>query len=685
MQSHSHFLNFMITLKDNSDGTIIKVSQEAQIGGISITQFALFSFGLVQMNDLSKQSFFGRFHSNGDVCFGARPSFNVQKMTSAGTIRPAKEYCQPSGFSFNYVSNISVDGNMNNVLPLTGEMVECTNCLGTGKSWPEFALERWNGNLQDKTHGVPLLNFRDKNGGILQPTTLLQTGLTSGQSSLTKDKMFAYNADIRILNGIWFIRDPANKFNWPGIPIWSDHPGHYQTKYFLSTFLPNDLMVGQDDLRTSLNWGPNTPKKYSFYSWDSSTKTIVPPTSQRGIISYGNIGKDTSGVHVPAHYASDNYCKNKSPAAVCTNCNSSIVSDAKVEVACSTGPISKEANFINATRSGHRVGILQENGSVTGSSKEAASKILPMNFDMAAFQEALSSCSPSDSPGELGCIFSTTGLAGRPFNGIIFIATRWKEPANSAAPNKQADAETRHAGKNTDPNQIPTTSPAQQQSLPIELCSDDRNGEPLDPDGFFRIPKCADYDPALGINAIKTQTDSVRLINASQISKTVFPKGFTFLTTNEIYTVGDINISSDPSSPDSNNWVPALISGYRPMVLSNKWIDSSAPWHLNTVDNTSIRKGSDTKINAAFGSSNYIFFNEQWSGYKLILNGPKLYQFTPSLYGRNISGNFSVTNGKICSLPSIEWKYDKHYELISNSPPGLPFVDVFMILSFIRE
>mgnify|MGYP001174558050 CR=1 FL=1 len=37
----------------------------------------------------------------------------------------------------------------------------------------------------------------------------------------------ATKADIRIINGIWFVRNEprGDETNWPGIPVWSDHHG----------------------------------------------------------------------------------------------------------------------------------------------------------------------------------------------------------------------------------------------------------------------------------------------------------------------------------------------------------------------------------------------------------------------------------------------------------------------------
>ena len=53
-----------------------------------------------------------------------------------------------------------------------------------------------------------------------------------------KNQKLAHKADIRIINGIWFVRNQVRQSenNWPGVPIWSDHMGNYgkrtKTRYW---------------------------------------------------------------------------------------------------------------------------------------------------------------------------------------------------------------------------------------------------------------------------------------------------------------------------------------------------------------------------------------------------------------------------------------------------------------------
>lgn len=126
----------------------------------------------------------------------------------------------------------------------------------------------------------PALNNTDNLRFIVDPPL-------ATDSATVKSYKFAQNANSRIINGVWYLRDPAQPPElFPGVPIWSDHPGRY---------IEGGNAVGQDDLRDRWSltnpWpaAPATPRRFSYYEYDSAAQTIVDDPVGEGVVSYGTL------------------------------------------------------------------------------------------------------------------------------------------------------------------------------------------------------------------------------------------------------------------------------------------------------------------------------------------------------------------------------------------------------------
>ncbi|MEK6554780.1 MAG: hypothetical protein AABZ31_06050, partial [Bdellovibrionota bacterium] len=87
----------------------------------------------------------GRFHTNGNVCFGnANATLALHSVSASGSVRYAK-LCNPNETATKNVA-VATDGTMTNFAPLRMDNSHgCTNCAGSGMDWAEYALATWHG------------------------------------------------------------------------------------------------------------------------------------------------------------------------------------------------------------------------------------------------------------------------------------------------------------------------------------------------------------------------------------------------------------------------------------------------------------------------------------------------------------------------------------------------------------
>ena len=721
MQSDARNVQFWLTLKQNSSGKTSSLHIEGRTAAITFTQFSAFSFSDFNIiSGVNSLDFIGRVHTNGDFCAGGVPNLKATYLTVAGKIYHPNTgggpCVGPYGFVFhNYVS----DGSVTPPEILKTALSGCTNCGGSGLNWAAYALARWNGHLQDVSFGVPPLNLPISSQPLVQNLMTTNTiypndderflidPLIGGEPEDVKTMKFAYKADIRIINGVWYLKNPANINDWPGIPIWSDHPGHFGTTN--EEGIEGVHNVGQSDIAawfiafgsaTGIRWASEAPKKFSFYEINPTTNRLND--NAEGIISYGNVFRSGVNQYIPGFYNSNTPTNNVfCPGEACTDvlCAASpnLVHSFQSPMLCASGNLgaSRPARIINATRSGFRYGIFYTS-SLPAGERGSRANILPMNFDLRAFQDALS-CNfdpanpldlAKDHPGELGCYFKTTGLMGRPFNGIIYITNTWKNQMQGLTggtyggrpPHQLYGADAIFApATNSDTDQVNISHPAQQRALPFELCSSSVFGQNFDADGFFKIPDCARYDLAsAAANKLRTRPSYLRILNASNLNIPL-----SIVSNLDIFLQGDINTSSDTSTALASPWQPLLIAGNQLIPLSGAWSDDSERWDVAPSTLAASRIAADTHYNFAMMGGQFPFLpNENWAGKTMFIRSPLLMPYSANF--DNLTATVSVGDNTWRSGP-LDMKYDPHFEALANQPPGIPFMNIFAITGWQKK
>jgi hypothetical protein len=684
--------------------------QKIVLATVAAFQFYIFSDVYLDWDPFPLMEVRGRVHGNEDVCVagaaGANNGLVGDRVTAAGRIlrsaiggRVGPGLCRVGQGSNNV--QFATDGTFTAFAPLSKDHLD--------SDWRTFAETTFRGRILDTAHGVqrlklpitgsprvqagynlavtrfgvPATTFREDN---LENQRFVVDPVLRNEPADVREQKLAFRADLRIINGVWYVRDPGAP-ELPGRPIWSDHPGRHTLSGTTAAdveqghelFFPGEP-VGQEDLRSARGWS-GTPRRFSPYGYDVAGDGVMTrqATDPPAILSYGALFRDpddgnggTGPYWYPGQWV-DNQpgatsmcvgggavtCANKATMAgvvgtfTFVNDNQCLLRADQAATGCTT---SLHTAILNGTRSGFKSGWIEVRSTPSSASPLALTvdqsatpknltplgsgvtlnerdraRILPMNFDVAAFQAALADCSV----GELGSYFPGTcvsGSGGREFNGLVFITATWPgalagfgdTPATSGFA-----ADWPYQGRSTPPAdagapQATTADPAQpaplmgrplyndgvveqmqNQALPYPLCSDDTlsaNQRVFDKvsgvSGRFRIPRCADYGSVAG--RIGAFPNAVRVINASKINPRVdtttaggalviqhgiLPRGLSIATNLPMYVLGDVNVDTvpqlAPGAPPANDYfVPVMLAADRITRHSNAWNDANARWGL---------------------------------------------------------------------------------------------------------
>ncbi|HEY1100393.1 MAG TPA: hypothetical protein VGF99_15750, partial [Myxococcota bacterium] len=757
-------------------------NQTLTLGKIAMFQFFLFSDSAVtDWHPGPAMRASGRLHANGDLHVNG--NLRLQRVTASGDLRV---YTNPGAPCTGDCTATAAIANVSP--PDFSQASNFTTFKRKDTSWRDDALLAYANNALDKAHGVPRLqlpitgsprvqrghdgrnnvidNTNSASGVALNNARLLVDPVRAGDTPDIIAQKFSEKADIRIINGVWYLNTTSS--TWPGMPIWSDH-GTYITTV-AADFVAN-VRAGQAELRTDRGWGTHTPRRYSYYAMKRDTDALIlddaPATAPnvRAVVSYGSLFRDVSGgedapVWKPGVRSLNTGSLESFCEAAPTVSGSAFYDVSHVLLdalaidgsAASVCPAAfkRSTAVIAATRSGFRDGFGEHfacggndaNDSV-GSCTEDRRKanIVPLNFDLGAFQQALA----DTSTGELGSYFCTTGgpcAMHRPFNGIIWISNPYPGSENGYGADGGTDRpDETPAPTNVDTGLMPAvTSPAtiendttpgavgnwlttgplallrnnpmqptnrragtlddEALAVPYPLCSRSTTagtrglpGTSMATSGWvFNRPLCEQTTAARTtwvtgvrvINArvvnsrVKSETPPSTLIeNAGNITpftqalalaqlpntvKTIdnttvvdpsgqLPNGITIASNQGMYSVGDVNITSDAfkqATTQPGPWVPVLFVGDTYHPFSNAWDDRKARWGVS-MQSSQLRTGTISRVTstaitrradggtprearvtrwymqvlsgwslpvagaAATGIHNYPFFNENWA------------------------------------------------------------------------
>ena len=695
------------------------VTQELSLGKISMFQFFVFSDQpYTDWLPGPKMAGTGRVHANGNLCvFGDPGPLYLERATASGSIFPSVaagcragsvQNGRPAAAHIAIVQSPNFDtdpGNPDPVEPTAPSAAQTTSpttaefrlfSTRNNATWLNEGNVVFDRHLQDSTHGVtplrlPVVGVTTAQQGVnagsgTGTTATLGVELNNSSSRLLVDPLavtgetlnagsqkFAFKADIRIINGVWFLRDPANPLN-PGTPIWSDHPGTYTTVAESNT-QPGGIAVGQQTLFPS----GTVPKRFSMYQFNASGAYVGTSADPAAVVSYGTLSRDSASPPIWA------------PGHRCTT----TVANVSTAISGCTQP-DFGGRVLAGTRSGFRNGMAQE---MFGGSDTRANT-LPINVNVAALQDALASCSD----GELGSHFPGTcsnSSSGRRFNGVVYVTATWPG-SNDGVPTTPPGQ-----GAIADANQPATSTGGEQTALPYPLCSGNLTATTTMVGGFKHVP-CTRYTDTAGTLRLARPT-SVRVFNARNInteavsgrpdldSNTVAMavltngvgrNGLTIATNLPMYVLGDVNLSSTPSDlATTSHWRPVLMAGDQMNLLSNAWDDTAARWGAAlsnvgasaagrqaavTTYNMSILAGWVPTSNSFFGGGVHNFPKqlEFWSGVRLDLKGSLVIGWA-AVYAR-----WRHAGGAGFVAPQRDWGFDRHLENILNQPPGAPLFDV---------
>ena len=403
-------IDMRFSAKRDGSGAVCRTEQTLSLGRIALFQFFVFAdlplLDIVPPGD-DAMLLRGRIHTNGRMCLGGantvdrttgvRGPFAVRfdaNITAVDRIlRSSDGKCSLPGQDVGIIGNQArgpapAPPEPDRLLearlfePFTERTQSGCTRIGTDceGGWRAYALSTLLGRMQDKDHEVQELTLpvdppemRSQRGwaargatfeqrmhaGPSRPNTrfLVEPALTNDPTGFARNKM-SFKAQIRIIDGVWYVKDPGPNNDvavddddgpWPGIPIWSDHPGEFTAATPAmgkeGTEGVNPIEVGQSDIRAQLDlatdgrlakskWSlraslgaPPTPRRFSYYAFvdrtqaDSSTATLNPPgmglqfgrvrrsssssndTDPPAVISYGGL----SPVFLPSSSSSSSF------------------------------------------------------------------------------------------------------------------------------------------------------------------------------------------------------------------------------------------------------------------------------------------------------------------------------------------------------------------------------------------
>ena len=698
MMAMQDSVEMTVEIEKNSSGWKCNVKQELALAKISMFQFFLFSDqpytdwipGPPMAGD-------GRVHVNGILCFHSIypiPSGGlwVSRITAAGRLSPGESgpgACRSPSFSDGPVASrpqIAIvtdpvfDTTPGNDTPVEPETAHFKSFAVRGNNVAAWRTEAatFNGRLLDEAHNVVPLRLPVQGAPAVQrgadadlaamdnTTTRLLIDpmkIDNTEESDVRAQRFAFKADIRIINGVWYLRDRASP-QLAGTVIWSDHPG--DVTLAADQGIVAEIPGGQQNIFAS---GPR-PTRYSYYRFDSSNELVTTSLSPAAVVSYGTLKRDEAAhpLWLPA-----SWCGGANLTAVDTPCASQSFGE----------------RLLAGTRSGFRDGHAAKVISGRGAN------ILPMNFDVGALQNALGDCTNSELgshfPGTCNDLDDTGAESTRRFNGIVYITNTWPKsaattpsavPAQGARGATTAVAATKTQAVAPEPLCAQTAKSVSTSGFPLQACADYAASPIVDE---AAVPG-ARATAVRVINARNMNVESAAtagrpaLVRAGLLDNGVGQRGLTIATNLPIYILGDANMSSVPGG---DPWVPMLVTGDVLSILSNKWKDDDAAW-----DNSlgTARNGKETTIHSAIlsgwtpttstnysgGIHNFTRFLEDWAGKPLHIRGSIVVGWS-AVYAR---WRAFCCGPDTYNPPLRDWGYDTNLDDILNQPPGAPLFDV---------
>ena len=587
--------------RDDGTGRVCHVQDSFFTGSVSPFQFMMFAAGDANWYGRTNRNAAVPVYSSGDLCLSARSPATLaltqvgaggQLNVPSGGGRPRKRHRRArapvacpaplGGAGLVTVAGVAFAGVPDDVssFEAANELklpIATPPSMQGDNATPDLLSVRW---TMD-----PVMNGRD-------PKPVQQLKL-------------AEIADIRIIDGVWYVKSTG--VAWPGMAVWSDHPGGGVDSDAVLNGLGGTRRIGQLDIKAQLEAGgfrsvvdPWPPRHYSYYETDATGK-MLDDQHGVGVVSYGAVAS-VGGFFQPALF----------PGKLTTLAAPTCAAAGFVAFsACGQ-------NYATALLDGARAGFRDYNALARASvvNQAAEAKVLPINIDV--HQLVLAFADPN--PGELKRFFP----AGS-FNGVIWVSSTWSNmldgltgapapfdttvnpeqgvgfsllPVPPVVPGPEATELT--AGRvatlanNGAGGFLPIgfggTPAAAGAFLPHPLCGAALGAADSYATGYEIMP-CTGALGSLGALAYGAggtdgaRPTAVRLINGSDLTAfqtvdgtthgAVTDAGLTIATNIALYVQGDWN-ATGPNA--FGNFTRSMLAGDIITALSDRWDDGQAAW-----------------------------------------------------------------------------------------------------------
>ena len=213
---------------------------------------------------------------------------------------------------------------------------------------------------------------------------------------IAKADVYAYLADLRIIDGEWYLKDLADPMAWPGTLIWSDHPCNDAARV-------GDCSNAVSSSSGAWRDGPSLLRRRLYSRYERNGRGFLDFGGGNGVISYGSV---RAGTVEPATFLSPELCD--SPPGDFADLASCVAFTAPPERTGKGGP---RAALLDAARGGFV--------------DPSIGPILPVNLDVDVLGFAMNERRHGEL-GEVLCLPLTAddpGPCTRVFNGILYIST----------------------------------------------------------------------------------------------------------------------------------------------------------------------------------------------------------------------------------------------------------------------
>lgn len=480
MNARQQNVGIRVRLRENRSGVASEVSNQVILGTVSMFQFFAFIDGYAYVFSGTGVKYAGRIHANGNICFGS--VYAEQITTADGFYLAGSSGCRGEHnnnqvrASRSFIASGPLPNGANDILSgLSASATALFRSVVSGgthydrddnsgsdiaeSTWLSRSRGRFNGQLQDRSHGVtPLkvpitgtpLTQSGRNASHTRVSNLgnsrflvdpiVPSHVRTGEPADVREQKFAYKADIRILNGVWYLKNASDPTRL-GTPIWSDHPGTFDATDDMDHWGNAPTGVGQADL-----YPGNVPRYYSYYRTDgdaanigfsgtavnalpTSDSQVVNNTWDRPVVSYGSLWRGRIGggrpYWVPGYLPLNGSTRSISRAAT----HAERLQATRSGYRDGWAEVGMVGDIYDPDRPGSRARYLASVGRPSSlanwqSNYVGFANMLPMNFDVGAFSRALQ----NTGTGELG-----THIDMSTFNGIVWIGSTWPGQSNGYA------------------------------------------------------------------------------------------------------------------------------------------------------------------------------------------------------------------------------------------------------------